>query len=359
MSNRDVALGYVSNPPNVTVKNLRVQHPRRNRRTVVVTGPADGGTADAARALVMGGTPGGNVSFENASAPQPGQIIVATDSENAEWRDLWQLQDSRRSVRATTIVQVMLATVMTGSMIDGVTLQEGDRVLIKDQTMPATAAVTNGIYVIRTGQPPERADDFEIMSNVGGTYMIVQEGAQNADSLFVCTNNSSGVGINGDEVGTAHLGFDEIGGTGGGGGGTPLTTYSLLPIKICVEHTSPLLTVANQEWNDTYRVNYTNGKLIISVRNVGNEIAPPTSRKLRLRLDHNNGMGTTTGVLANVGIVSMREACIIMSATWTLPLDNGVLNTLSDGYLELRVRKNTSGGDNPMLLGGSLKFEVP
>jgi len=67
--------------------------------------------------------------------------------------------------------------------IDGVTLAEGDRVLVKDQTNPDE----NGIYVVQaTTTTLNRADDFDTTTNVtAGAYVFVEEGTANQNSGWV------------------------------------------------------------------------------------------------------------------------------------------------------------------------------
>ena len=73
-----------------------------------------------------------------------------------------------------------------GDTIDGVSLGNGDRVLLKNQSTSSQ----NGIYI--AGASPARADDMNASGEVsGGTFVFVEEGTVNGDSGFVVTTNGT------------------------------------------------------------------------------------------------------------------------------------------------------------------------
>ena len=93
--------------------------------------------------------------------------------------------DAKASVRAATTGNITIATALnSGDSIDGVTLANGDRVLVKDQD----TASENGIYVV--GSTPARATDADGPGELsGGSYTFVEEGTANADVGFIVTSN--------------------------------------------------------------------------------------------------------------------------------------------------------------------------
>ncbi len=97
--------------------------------------------------------------------------------------------DWKASVRATTTANGTLTTAYAnGSVVDGVTLATGDRILLKDQTTGGD----NGIYVVAASGAPSRAADANSNSEVtGGMAVFVEEGATNADTGWVMTNNGA------------------------------------------------------------------------------------------------------------------------------------------------------------------------
>ena len=58
-----------------------------------------------------------------------------------------------------------------GDTIDGITLSDGDRVLVKNQS----TASQNGIYVV--GSSPARSDDLAAGVNAAGVFTLVEQGA--------------------------------------------------------------------------------------------------------------------------------------------------------------------------------------
>jgi hypothetical protein len=84
-------------------------------------------------------------------------------------------------VRAATTANGTLATAFdNASVIDGVTLATGDRILIKDQT----ATEENGLYVVQASGIPFRVYDMDDPDEVQGAVVFVMEGTANAGSLW-------------------------------------------------------------------------------------------------------------------------------------------------------------------------------
>ena len=118
--------------------------------------------------------------------------------------------DVKQSVRAATTATVNLSTdVDNGSIIDGVTLATGNRILIKDQGVGGVAHADNGIYTVNASGAPTRATDFDEDAEVTpGAFTFVEEGTANGDSGFVVATNGS------ITVGSTALLFTQFSGTG-------------------------------------------------------------------------------------------------------------------------------------------------
>ena len=99
-----------------------------------------------------------------------------------------------------------LTFVSTITTIDGVSgLQNGDRILIKNQSDQAT----NGIYVRTSGTVYTRAVDADTAGDItGGTFVFVEQGTANADSGFVFTHEGT------PTVGTTNLTVSQFSGAG-------------------------------------------------------------------------------------------------------------------------------------------------
>ena len=114
--------------------------------------------------------------------------------------------DVKDSVVATTTANGTLSTAFAnGQSIDGVTLQTGDRILIKNQT----TASQNGIYNVNASGAPSRTTDMATGSNAAGAFVFVEEGTVNAENGFTCTTDTGSA-----VVGTNNLTFAQFSGAG-------------------------------------------------------------------------------------------------------------------------------------------------
>lgn len=97
--------------------------------------------------------------------------------------------DVKASVRAASTGNVDISGGTFAGDLDDVTLVDGDRVLLKNQT----AGAENGIYVYNaTGSTFSRSDDANSNVNVTpGLFTFVEEGTINADAGFVLTNDGT------------------------------------------------------------------------------------------------------------------------------------------------------------------------
>jgi hypothetical protein len=116
--------------------------------------------------------------------------------------------DVKASVRVASVAPVAIASALeAGDVIDGVTLAEGDRVLLKDQS----TASENGIYVVvaSAAGAASRAPDADTSAKVTtGMFTFVSEGTVNGDNGFVLTTNDA------ITLGTTGLTFVQFSGAG-------------------------------------------------------------------------------------------------------------------------------------------------
>lgn len=140
----------------------------------------------------------GNISLN----PNGSGVIDANNSRISNITDPTQAQDAatkayvdavkqsldiKDSVRVATTANITIASDLNvGDTIDGITLADGDRVLVKDQS----TASENGIYV--AGSSPVRSADANASSEVtSGMFVFVEEGTANADNGFVLTTDGT------------------------------------------------------------------------------------------------------------------------------------------------------------------------
>ena len=116
--------------------------------------------------------------------------------------------DVKASVRVASVAPVAIASALeAGDAIDGVTLAEGDRVLLKNQS----TASENGIYVVvgSGAGAASRAPDADTSAKVTtGMFTFVAEGTVNGDNGFVLTTNDA------ITLGTTGLTFVQFSGAG-------------------------------------------------------------------------------------------------------------------------------------------------
>lgn len=112
----------------------------------------------------------------------------ASDAANKSYVDSLVAVGVRRgTVRAATTANITISTALnSGDTIDGVTLADGDLVLVKNQS----TASQNGVYEVANS--PARATQFDTYNEHPGAMLAVQEGTANADTLWLCTSNLGG-----------------------------------------------------------------------------------------------------------------------------------------------------------------------
>jgi hypothetical protein len=111
----------------------------------------------------------------------------------------------RNSVRvATTVAGTLATSFASGQTVDGITLTTNNRILLKNQSTGSE----NGIYLVTAGAPT-RSMDLDTGSGAAAIFIFIQTGTSNADTGWLCTNNT---GL--DIVGTDALAFVQISGNG-------------------------------------------------------------------------------------------------------------------------------------------------
>lgn len=95
----------------------------------------------------------------------------------------------KNSVRvATTAAGTLASSFANGSVVDGITLATGDRILIKDQAAPAE----NGVYVVNSSGAPTRAIDANTWNNLVSAAVTVETGTANDNTAWNCNSDQGG-----------------------------------------------------------------------------------------------------------------------------------------------------------------------
>ena len=169
-------------------------------------GALNGLTIAATQTVSMGGNKITNVGTPTSDTDAATKAYVDSAAVGIDWK---------ASVRVATTGNGTLATAYANSsVVDGVTLATGDRILIKDQTTGSE----NGIYTVNATGAPTRATDCDTAAELTASFAVfVEEGTANADSGYVLTNNGA------ITVGTTALVFTQFTGLGQVTAGTGLT----------------------------------------------------------------------------------------------------------------------------------------
>ena len=149
--------------------------------------------------------PNASVSFNSQTITNLADPVNTQDAATRGFVEATsQGLDVKDSCVAATTANITIATALNnGDTLDGVTLADGNRVLVKDQS----TASQNGIYVV--GSSPARAVDLAAGSDAAGMFTFVEQGTVNADNGFVCTSNKGSA-----VTGTNNLTYAQFSGAG-------------------------------------------------------------------------------------------------------------------------------------------------
>jgi len=166
-----------------------------------------------------GDTMSGNLQMGSNRITNVNDPTNPKDAANKRYVDsIKQGLDIKESVVATTdATNIDLTSSSDPGAIDGITLSDGDRILLKDQT----TASENGVYVATTAADPSswvRASDADENDEVdAGMFIFVEEGSSFSDKGFVLVSDDPLV------VGTDDLQFTQFSGAGQITAGSGLT----------------------------------------------------------------------------------------------------------------------------------------
>lgn len=136
--------------------------------------------------------------------------VNTTDAANKQYVDsVAQGLDVKASVVAATTVDITLSGLQN---IDGISVQNGDRVLVKNQSLPQE----NGIY-IASASAWVRSSDADTWNDLVSAFTFVETGSTQADTGWVCTVNAGGT------LGTTPVTWAQFSGAGSYVAGDGLT----------------------------------------------------------------------------------------------------------------------------------------
>lgn len=223
--------------------------------------------------------------------------------------------DPKDSVRVATTANITIASDLNvGDTIDGVTLADGDRVLVKDQSTGSE----NGIYI--AGASPARSDDLATSAKAAGIFVFVEEGTVNSDNGFVCTSNAAA-----DTVGTHALSFTQFSGAGQIVAGDALTkTGNRLDVAV-----------------DDSSIEVSGDTLQVKASGITNAMLAGSISAAKLVLDSVGGIANAGGGLA----IELDGSSLALGSDGLKIADNGVSNAmLAGGIQNAKLSNSTISG---------------
>lgn len=133
--------------------------------------------------------------IEFSSVPQT-TSDASTANDLVRYSQITALLDGmkpKQAVAVASTANINLASATDPSPVDGYTLADGDRILLKNQTAPAQ----NGIYIAVTAIDPTtwtRATDYDAPSEIPGSYTVAENGTAGQGVLYVTTSSPAVIG---------------------------------------------------------------------------------------------------------------------------------------------------------------------
>lgn len=129
----------------------------------------------------------GNQRIINLQTPSGNNDAANKSYVDTAIANLNSIFSSKQAVRVASTGNTTLTA--PGVTIDGVTMANGERVLLKNQS----SQVENGIYIFNgAGSTMTRATDFDAWTEIPGALVTVAEGSTNQDTIWLCTSNQGG-----------------------------------------------------------------------------------------------------------------------------------------------------------------------
>jgi hypothetical protein len=242
--------------------------------------------------------------------------------------------------RAASTANVTIASALeNGDTLDGVTLVTGDRVLLKNQTTDSQ----NGIYTVVASGSASRDTDFDTITELAGQLVIIQEGTANADTIYLCTTDTSAT------LGTTSITFTQVTPSNSGtvtsvATGTGLTGGTITSSGTIAIDTSVVTTLTGTQ---TLTNKTLTTPVISSISNTGTLTLPTSTDTLVGR--------ATTDTLTNKTLTTPVITSISNTGTITLPTSTDTL--VGKATTDTLTNKSISLGTNT-ITGTTAQFNT-
>lgn len=265
---------------------------------------------------------------ETGATGAGGKEGPAGSAENNDWKN---------SVRCATTANIATATALNpGDVIDGVTLVENDRVLVKDQTTKSQ----NGIWLVKAS--PSRALDADAAAELsGGSSIYVEEGTKNKRRTFqVITPGNITPGTTAHEY--QQLGFRDFGIV------EALPTTEAVKNDRCsyvADKTNGVLWELRYDGEGSYPWKKVGGPPMLATSNVSRELnnqttyvsLPTDPLSLTLPLNGDYDVEITCGLTCTSAGTPVREARVSYSFGATAAEDTWGAVSYSDSSANARI----------------------
>jgi hypothetical protein len=130
-----------------------------------------------------------NVSISGGTVTGLGDPSASSEAATKNYVDnLVAGLRTRVVARVASTTNVTIASGLeNGDTIDGVTLVTGNKVLLKNQS----TASQNGLYTVVASGSASRDTEFDTITELAGQLILVSEGSTQADTLWLCTSDTS------------------------------------------------------------------------------------------------------------------------------------------------------------------------
>ena len=294
---------------------------------------------------------GGTFSSMSASSTMAGNPTSALQIATKSYVDSVAAGLGKRStVRAATTANITISSALNnGDSLDGVTLADGDLVLVKDQS----SAEQNGIYVV--GSSPARDDLFDTYDEHPGSLIAIEEGTTNADDLYLCTSNTGGT------LDTTAIAFTRVF-PGSGGTVTSVATAGLATggtitgsgtVTVSINGQSGLSAspVALDEFA-IYDASATTHKKITTTELFGSDVLTATAREYT-KTQNFNMTTLTDGANISWDLSQNQVATVTLAGNRTLDAPS---NQVAGATYILIVKQDATGGRTLNTSASAYKF---
>ena len=301
------------------------------------------------------------LSTEVASIPRnaselpatPNLGLTGTDTQQQIYEVKIAADEARKGITLKEAVRVATTsnTTLTGvSVIDGITLTNGNRVLLKSQTTKGQ----NGIYSYSNGNLT-RTNDANTLSTIAGAQVQVLEGTFANKEFYCIVNNLNGV-LNTEPV-IVEVVFNAVG------------DNQILLNNLAKQPAGTIIgNIANNTANPTY-VNKQNAKEFLEVNNINNtaDLDKPISTATQTALDLKTNQTVFENLNTYVSTVTQDLLTAIGEKQNNLPIggegdylgfsgNESVVKTFSKATVGLENIDNTSDLNKPISIAQQEEF---